>query len=260
MQIINTIISISGILALGGVIYLRYKGQIRLGFSFDKWALSEFMFGIGIGFISVAIAFFTIKGMGYVEITGVSLQVNEFFEGLGFYALGAAIEEVFFRVGLLLILIYFLKNVWIAILIQIILFGFVHINNPDATYLTAFSNAIGGLMYSLALIYTGRIWMPFSLHVFWNFAQSFWGFNVSGISEYSNIFMTINPQGSDLLSGGAYGLEGSVIGIGARFLVLGLIIYSCKWMQNYNPELKENQISILPQSLRPTVTVSSTGE
>lgn len=247
----NIFISAVALLSIAIVLYLRYKEQLRLGFSVDKWAVSELLLGIGIAFISISIAFFMLKSFGLIEIQSVSFKPKGFFNGLGFYLVGAAVEELFFRVGLLLVLIYYLKNIWLAIIIQILLFGLLHLNNPGANYLTAFSNAVGGLMYSLALIYSGRIWMPFSLHLFWNFSQSFWGFNVSGLTYYSDIFMNISPQGPDYLNGGEYGLEGSIIGIGARFLVLGLIIGSCKWLKNHNPQLTENQYHILPSSLRP---------
>lgn len=253
MEILNTIISLSGVIALISVIYLRYQDQIKLGFSFDKWAVNEFLLGIGIAFISVSLGFIIINTIGFVEIESISFNATKFFKGLGTYAFGAAIEEIFFRIGLLLILIYLLKNIWIAILLQIILFGALHIANPSATYLTASSNAIGGLMYSIALIYTGRIWMPFSLHVFWNFWQSFWGFNVSGLSWYSDIFVIINPLGTKYLSGGDYGFEGSIIGIAIRILVLGLTIASCKLIEFYYPKIVQNQYSILPESLQPTI-------
>lgn len=256
MNIINLIISSSGLLAFGIIIYLRYKDRIRMGFSFDKWALGELGLGIGIAFVSVSLAFIIMQAAGLIEVGAVSLNTMEFFKGLGFYLFGAAIEEIFFRVGLLLVLIYFLKNIPLAILLEIALFGWVHLNNPSANYLTAVSNGIGGLMYSLALIYTGRIWMPFTLHVFWNFAQSFWGFNVSGLTYYSDIFVSISPHGVDYLSGGAYGLEGSIIGIAARFLVLALIVVCCKWLQNYYPDIVKNQYSILPEQLRPAAAAS----
>lgn len=247
----NIFVTSVALLSVAIAIYLRYKEYIHLGFSFDKWAASELLLGIGIAFISISIAFFIIKSFGLAEVQSISFKPDEFVKGFGFYLVGAAVEEIFFRVGLLLVLIYFLKNIWLAILIQILLFGLVHLNNPSANYLTVFSNAMGGLMYSLALIYSGRIWMPFSLHLFWNFSQSFWGFNVSGLTFYSDIFVSITAQGPDYLSGGEYGLEGSIIGIGARFLVIGLIIGCCKWLTNYNSQLIKNQYSILPSSMRP---------
>lgn len=251
MEIINIIFSSSGLLGFGLVLYLRYKDRIKLGLSFDKWAAGELFLGIGIAFISVSAAFMIMKSLGLVKVESISLNSTEFLNGLGFYLIGAAVEELFFRVGLLLVLVYYLKNIWVAIGIQILLFGVAHIANPGADYLTMFSNAIGGLMYSLAFIYSGRIWMPITLHLFWNLFQSFWGFNVSGLTFYSDIFVSINPQGADYLSGGAYGLEGSLIGITARFLVLALVIGCCEWLKNYNSELVENQYSILPKALTP---------
>lgn len=40
-EIVNIIISSASLIGFGLVLYLRYKDRIKLGLSFDKWAVSE---------------------------------------------------------------------------------------------------------------------------------------------------------------------------------------------------------------------------
>lgn len=246
----NSIISIVGLLSIAAALFLRYKGKIKLGFSFDRWSVFELVAGIFIAIIPVSLAFAVIFSTGAIEITAVDFKPDTFFQGLSFLGFGALIEEIMFRTGLLLVLIYFTKKVWLSIAIEIIFFGLIHIANPGADLFTAMSNGIGGLMYSLAFIYTGRLWMPFALHLFWNFSQAFYGFNISGMDGFSDMFIVLNLTGSEIINGGEYGIEGSMVGVCARFLVILLVVFITKKMANRNLTYNDLKESILPQELR----------
>lgn len=254
---IDAVISILAFLSIALVIFLRVKGNLRLGFSADKWTTVEILSGFLIAFIPVTMAFLIIWALGNIEIVSIRFQAGGLFEDLTILTFAALAEEILFRVGVLLVLIYFTKKVWLSIAIQILLFGIVHLSNPGADMLTVLSNSMGGLMYSLAFIYTGRIWMPFILHLFWNMSQGFYGFNISGLSEYSGAFIEINPIGNELISGGSYGLEGSLIGIGARILVIILIIISTKIMAQKHPAYESLKQSILPEKIRSKFIVAT---
>ena len=80
-------------------------------------------------------------------------------------------------------------------------------------------------MYALAFVRTGRIWMPIGLHAAWNFTQgSIFGFPVSGATDWSEGLVRQAEVGSDLITGGAFGPEGGLVGIAFRFVVIGLIV------------------------------------
>lgn len=251
---IDVLISILAFLSLALIIYLRVQGKLRLGFSVDKWTTIEILSGFLIAFVPVSMAFLIIWALGNVEIVTVHFQAGAFFADLTILTVAALAEEILFRVGLLLALIYLTKKVWLSIAIQILFFGIVHFSNPGADMLTVLSNSMGGLMYSLAFIYTGRIWMPFILHLFWNMSQGFYGFNISGLNEYSGAFIELNPIGNELISGGSYGLEGSLIGIGARILVIVFVLISTKKMAEKRPVYEKLKQSILPESIRNNYT------
>jgi hypothetical protein len=65
----------------------------------------------------------------------------------------------------------------------------------------------------LVILYfqTRRLWLPISFHLSWNLAQSWlWGFDVSGIKIHNQLFV-VTPTGPDLVTGGEFGLEGSIL-------------------------------------------------
>ena len=72
------------------------------------------------------------------------------------------------------------------------------------------------------VVYGGSIVYPVLYHAFWNYTQVLLGFPVSG-HEYEHSILTLNYNVSnDIITGGEFGLEGSVLGIVAT--LLGLIV------------------------------------
>lgn len=218
------------LLALASLIYLlaTHRPLLRSVFAPDKKSLTETGWGIVIGFLPVLMAFGVLLAAGQVRVTAVEprwgLLASAFAQLAGF----ALLEELLFRVGLLLALIQLTRRVEWAVGIQLALFGLAHASNNGANALTVVSNSIGGLMYALAFVRTGRFWMPWLLHTLWNFGQGLLGFNISGTGRYSTGLVHLTPTGPDYWSGGAYGLEGSLVGIAARFVVIGLTLYATR--------------------------------
>jgi hypothetical protein len=59
---------------------------------------------------------------------------------------------------------------------------------------------------------TRNLWMAMGLHAAWNFTQGFiWDVNVSGFDSHG--IVTSKLDGPVLLSGGAFGLEASLIAL-----------------------------------------------
>lgn len=67
-------------------------------------------------------------------------------------------------------------------LISAVAFGCIHLSNPSASALSVLGNTLGGVIYGVAFVATGRIWMSLGLHFAWNFVQGpVFGFPVSGL-------------------------------------------------------------------------------
>lgn len=77
---------------------------------------------------------------------------------------------------------------------------------------------------SLYMIKSGNIWSVAALHGAWNFSQgNLYGIAVSGQKAGASLLhFTVKENAPDWISGGAFGIEGSLISI---FVLLAVIIY-----------------------------------
>jgi membrane protease YdiL (CAAX protease family) len=111
-----------------------------------------------------------------------------------------------------------------AVLTAGILFGLTHAFFEGASALSIVSNSLGGIMYGLAFVLTGRIWLGVGLHFAWNWVQGpILGFILSGHPVAGALFR-IDDLGPVRLTGGDYGPEGGIVGIAFRFAVIGAVL------------------------------------
>ena len=179
----------------------------------------EFIFGIFLGFIIMAFAFSTLILFGEIVFERVMIDFNKIimsiilFIGVSFY------EEVIFR-GYMLKNLMQSFNPFVSLFISSILFCLIHSSNPNVNYLGLINIFLAGYFLGISYVYTKNLWFPFALHFSWNFFQSLFGFNVSGLDSYSFIEFDI-PQ-NNLFNGGEFGFESSIISI--VILIIGSII------------------------------------
>ena len=119
-------------------------------------------------------------------------------------------EELLFR-GILFHFLERFGGSWFALALTSALFGLAHIFNDNATALSSFAIAIeAGVLLGGAYMLTRSLWMPIGLHAAWNFTQGeIYDVPVSGFDQQG--LVTAQLSGPELLSGGAFGLEASVI-------------------------------------------------
>ncbi|MCY7339830.1 MAG: CPBP family intramembrane metalloprotease [Sphingomonas bacterium] len=122
----------------------------------------------------------------------------------------AFMEELLFR-GILFRHLEAFGGSWFALALTSALFGLGHIMNPNATALSSFAIAIeAGILLGGAYMLTRSLWMPMGLHAAWNFTQGgIFDVPVSGIDQQG--LVTAKLSGPELLSGGSFGLEASLI-------------------------------------------------
>lgn len=179
----------------------------------------EFNIGIFIGFIIMAFAFSTLILFGEIVFEKVIIDFNKImmliilFVGVSFF------EEVVFR-GYILKNLMQSFNPFVSLFISSILFCLIHSSNPNVNYLGLINIFLAGYFLGISYVYTKNLWFPFALHFSWNFFQSMFGFNVSGLDSYSMIDFTI-PK-NNFFNGGEFGFESSIISI--VVLILGSII------------------------------------
>ena len=100
---------------------------------------------------------------------------------------------------------------WLALLASGLLFGAMHMVNDNISVLAIANIAAAGVFFAAAFLLTGRLWLCAALHAGWNFFQEgIFSLAVSGHEVKTGLFVT-ELSGPDWLTGGAFGIEGSVI-------------------------------------------------
>jgi membrane protease YdiL (CAAX protease family) len=122
----------------------------------------------------------------------------------------AIIEEILLR-GIVFRITEEKLGSYAALIISALLFGLMHLANPNSSLLAGLGLAVqAGLLLAAAYIYTRNLWFPIALHFAWNFTQSaIFGANVSG-NTVSKTLITSSIQGPQWLTGGEFGPEGSI--------------------------------------------------
>jgi len=100
---------------------------------------------------------------------------------------------------------------YFALIISAVLFGAMHLANPNSSLIAAIGLAIqAGLLLASAYIYSRNLWFPIAVHFAWNFTQSaIFGANVSG-NTISKTLITSKIEGAEWFTGGQFGPEGSI--------------------------------------------------
>ncbi|MGG3508039.1 type II CAAX endopeptidase family protein [Paenibacillus lautus] len=133
-------------------------------------------------------------------------------------ALGAAIvEELIFR-GLMFQAIDRLGGKSLALAVTSLFFGVAHLGNPGATLYSAFAIALeAGVLLGAAFLWRRNLWFTIGLHFAWNAIEGLLGIPVSGHSA-AGLF-TVKVNGAALLTGGDFGLEGSIVPVVVSLLI-----------------------------------------
>jgi len=122
------------------------------------------------------------------------------------------VEEFIFR-GILFRWVEEFGGSWAALFVTSGLFGLAHIGNDNATWFSSFTIAVeAGVMLGGAYMLTRSLWVPIGLHFGWNVTQGLvWDVPVSG-NDVDGL-VDARLVGDPLISGGAFGLEASVIAL-----------------------------------------------
>ena len=121
----------------------------------------------------------------------------------------AIFEEILLR-GIVFRIIEEKLGSYISLAISAIIFGAAHLLNPDSSLISTLCIGIVGFMFGAAYIYSRSLWLPIAIHFSWNFVQSgIFGAITSGNEKTSSLFNT-NISGDNLITGGAFGPEGTI--------------------------------------------------
>jgi membrane protease YdiL (CAAX protease family) len=204
-----------------------------LGLWFERRWLAELLIGLAGGLVLTAALVAVVAATGSVSIhlaadPVASLRMLPVLAWI--FLVAATLEELLFRGYILQALAEGTRG-WFAVLVTTLGFTWAHGDNPDLTAVGLSNIFLAGLLLAVLYFHTRRLWLPIGFHFSWNLCQSWlWGFDVSGIRIPSSLFEAV-PHDADLITGGEFGLEGSVLSTAA---FVALLVW-LQWVKPIRP-------------------------
>lgn len=209
-----------GYFVLIGIMLLYWK-------LFQKKTLSElgftrkagsYIIGVVTGTVLVVISVLLIVFTGAISYNGVFDNIDFVFILLMFAGLifQGAMEEILCR-GIVMQLLIKKTNIPVTILISSMLFIIPHLFNIEKVsggiiFFTIVNLFLISIVFSLLTIYFKNIWVACGFHTVWNFIlYNIFGMNLSGNDEIKAAVFDMRSVGSNILNGGIYGIEASVV-------------------------------------------------
>jgi uncharacterized protein len=168
---------------------------------------------IGFGLFGLVIA--TLWLMGFYRVIGTNLIGLSLIGALAGAFVSAFAQELIFRAVIYRITEEWLGTWW-AVLISAVLFGLIHLSSAGATIFSAVAVALqAGILLAAAYGLTHRLWLALALHALWDFANDgIFGVGIAGRSGQAlHGLLQASLQGPDLFTGGALGVEASLISV-----------------------------------------------
>lgn len=184
-----------------------------------RGALREGLLGaaVGLGFVLVSVALIALFGGYSFSGTGHGDGFTVLVTTIAVSAGGAVTEELMFR-GFAFQALERLGGSRVALAVTALLFGLLHLGNPDASPWSSVAIALeaGGLL-GAAFLWRRNLWFAIGLHFAWNAVEGLLGIPVSGHAAKG--LLTTEVSGPTLLTGGHFGLEASIVPVAVSALL-----------------------------------------
>ena len=172
----------------------------------------------GAGLISIGFITLIIFNLISVDLTYFSAYDQVFY--LILFAVVSLNEEIAIR-GYILQNLSRSFNKYIALAISSLVFMTMHLGNPNIDILPILNLFLAGIFLGVYSIHKNNLWFPIGAHFTWNYLQGpIYGFEVSG-NKINSLFEQ-ELKGNDILTGGNFGYEGSIIL--TVFLIAGIYL------------------------------------
>jgi hypothetical protein len=243
IQTVRSVLQLVSPLLMGSTVWLagRYLDRRSLagfGLHLDGAWWGDLSFGLLLGALLMTLVFLVERAAGWVRVTdsfvtlegGLSFVPGILLALIGYVAVGIG-EEMWSRGYILTNLAEGFEGrrmrpaaaIALATVLQGAIFALLHATNPNASVVSTFNLFLIAFLLALGYILTGELAISIGLHITWNFFQgNVFGFPVSGGASAQS-FIGTEQAGPTLWTGGAFGPEAGLMGIGA-LLVGSLLI------------------------------------
>ena len=206
--------------------FIDRKPLMSIGLSVKDKA-NEMLIGLGFALAFIGGLFLVLWLIGAINITGyVGFKPGVFIVSIMLF-MAAFDEELIFRGYILNNMMDSTSNRWIALAGSSLLFALLHSGNTNvwSTWVPMTELFAAGFILGISYTFTKNLWFPTFFHFGWNFFQGLFGFEISGFNVDSWKIISHENTGnvSDIVSGGAFGIEGSVITLSCTIICTYLI-------------------------------------
>jgi len=206
--------------------FIDRKPLMSIGLSWENKA-KEMLIGLGFAFAFIAGLFLVLMAVGAIKFSGYEgFKPGVFIVSMLLF-LAAFDEEIIFRGYILNSMMDSSKNRWIALGGSSLLFALMHAANPGvwSNWVPMTELFAAGFILGISYTFTKNLWFPTFFHFGWNFFQGLLGFEISGINVDSWKMISHENTGNvpDIVSGGVFGIEGSVITLTCTLICTYLI-------------------------------------
>lgn len=208
------------VLLLGYYFLFRWYDKRKITELSIKYLPREMLGGFAMGFLTISLSISILYFLDYYQFLGIT-TTHYSLRLFGLLVVAALLEDLFFR-G---IIVRECEN-WLGTNVTLVigmLFETDHLFNPNANLFSIFFVLVWGFTMSMLYVYSKRIWLPFFFHVGWNFAQPFYGSNLTGLDDMGSIIQS-KWNGPEIFTGGAVGVEGSIF-TAVFLLLIGISLY-----------------------------------
>lgn len=192
-----------------------------------KGAFKDFILGWGIGAAMLTSCVLLMWGLGAIQVTSFQFSANlvgEFLILVLAWSVQGTTEELLTR-GWMFSSLSAKHNIPVGILVSSLFFTFLHLGNNAISIIPLLDLTLFAILACLVMLKTGNLWVIGGLHAAWNcFQGNVFAFPVSG-TQAGQAFISVTTSGPDWLSGGIFGVEGSIISLIVQGFMIAWLIY-----------------------------------
>ncbi|MFI3162591.1 CPBP family intramembrane metalloprotease [Streptococcus suis] len=192
-----------------------------------KGAFKDFILGWGIGAAMLITCVLLMWGFGAIQVTSFQFSANlvgEFLILVLAWSIQGTTEELLTR-GWMFSSLAAKHNIPVGILVSSLFFTFLHLSNDGISLIPLLDLTLFAILACLVMLKTGNLWVIGGLHAAWNcFQGNVFAFPVSG-TQAGQAFIAVETSGPDWLSGGAFGVEGSIISLLIQAGIITWLVY-----------------------------------
>lgn len=175
---------------------------------------------LGFGLLTLIILILNLAGFAQIEKNPRGFDIKLFLIFLPAWIIQGFEEEFLLR-AILMNQMAARGKISLAIIANSLIFSIFHLGNADFNIMAFVNIFLMGLVFSLIFYLQDSIYMVGAAHSFWNMIMAnIYGSPVSGNKQAPGTLFNTNLKGPELISGGGFGVEGSIV----TTIVLAILI------------------------------------